>query len=96
MQMETLEKKDELTNKYLCRIARNIGGGGKRRKKYKHGSSSSISSSSKDDDNSDDKSSKHQTRLLLAAIGLVFPAPVLGYNSFNCSMCHVPVPTLFR
>jgi hypothetical protein len=35
------------------------------------------------------------TKLLLAAIGLVFPAIVLGYKSFNCSMYHVPVPTLF-
>jgi hypothetical protein len=34
------------------------------------------------------------TKLLLAAIGLVFPA-LLGYNSFNCSMYHVPVPMLF-
>ncbi len=58
MQMETLENKGDLTNKYLCRIARNIGGGGKRRKKYKRGSSSSSSSSSKDDDDGDDKSSK--------------------------------------
>jgi hypothetical protein len=58
MQMETLEKKGDLTNKYLHRIARNIGGGGKRTKKYKRGSSSSSSSSSKDDDNGDDKSSK--------------------------------------
>ncbi len=32
------------------------------------------------------------TKLLLAAIGLVFPALVLGYKSFNCSMYHVPVP----
>jgi hypothetical protein len=58
MQIETLEKKVDLTNKYLCRIARNIGGSGKRRKKYKCGSSSSSSSSSKDDDDGDDKSSK--------------------------------------
>jgi hypothetical protein len=35
------------------------------------------------------------TKLLLAAIGLVFPALVLGYKSFNCSMYHVPVPMLF-
>ncbi len=34
------------------------------------------------------------TKLLLAAIGLVFPALVLGYKSFNCSMYHVPVPML--
>jgi hypothetical protein len=33
------------------------------------------------------------TKLLLAAIGLVFPALVLGYKSFNCSMYQVPVPT---
>ncbi len=57
MQMEALEKKGDLTNKYLRRIARNIGGGGERRKKSKCGSSSSSSSSSKDDDNGDDKSS---------------------------------------
>ncbi len=36
------------------------------------------------------------TKLLLAAIGLVFPALVLGYKSFNCSMYHVPVPTLIE
>jgi hypothetical protein len=36
------------------------------------------------------------TKLLLAAIGLVFPALVLGYSSFNCSMYHEPVSTLFR
>jgi hypothetical protein len=35
------------------------------------------------------------TKLSLAAIGLVYPALVLGYKSFNCSMYHVPVPTLF-
>ncbi len=35
------------------------------------------------------------TKLSLAAIGLVFLALVLGYKSFNCSMYHVPVPTLF-
>jgi hypothetical protein len=35
------------------------------------------------------------TKLSLAAIGLVFPVLVLGYKSFNCSMYHVPVPTLF-
>ncbi len=35
-------------------------------------------------------------KLLLAAIGLVFPALVLGYKSFNCSMYHVPVPTLIE
>jgi hypothetical protein len=35
------------------------------------------------------------TKLSLAAIGLVFPALVLGYKSFNCPMYHVPVPTLF-
>ncbi len=35
------------------------------------------------------------TKLSLAAIGLVFPALVLEYKSFNCSMYHVPVPTLF-
>jgi hypothetical protein len=35
------------------------------------------------------------TKLSLAAIGLVFPVLVLGYNSFNCSMYHVPVSTLF-
>ena len=58
MQMETLEKKGDLTNKYLRRIVRNIGGDGKRRKKYKRGSSSSSSSSSEDDDDGDDKSSK--------------------------------------
>ncbi len=58
MQMEALEKKGDLTNKYLRCIARNIGGGGKRRKKYKHSSSSSSSSSIEDDDNGEDKSSK--------------------------------------
>ncbi len=57
MQMEALEKKGDLTNKYLCQIAWNIGGGGNRRKKSKRGSSSSSSSSSEDDDNGDDKSS---------------------------------------
>jgi hypothetical protein len=36
------------------------------------------------------------TKLLLAAIGIVFPALVLGYKSFNCSMNHVPVPTLIE
>ncbi len=36
------------------------------------------------------------TKLLLAAIGLVFPALGLGYKSFNCSMYHVPVPTLIE
>ncbi len=36
------------------------------------------------------------TKLLLAAIGLVFPALVLGYKSFNCSMYQVPVPTLIE
>jgi hypothetical protein len=36
------------------------------------------------------------TKLLLAAIGLVCPALVLGYKSFNCSMYHVPVPTLIE
>ncbi len=36
------------------------------------------------------------TELLLAAIGLVFPALVLGYKSFNCSMYQVPVPTLIE
>ncbi len=36
------------------------------------------------------------TKLLLAAIGLVFPALVLEYKSFNCSMYHVPVPTLIE
>ncbi len=36
------------------------------------------------------------TKLLLAAIGLVFPVLVLGYKSFNCSMYHVPVPTLIE
>ncbi len=35
------------------------------------------------------------TKLLLAAIGLVFPALVLGYKSFICSTYHVPVPMLF-
>ncbi len=34
------------------------------------------------------------TELSLAAIGLVFPALVLGYKSFNCLMYQVPVPTL--
>jgi hypothetical protein len=58
MQMEVLEKKGDLTNKNLRRIARNIGGGGKRRKRSKCSSSSSSSSSSKDDDDGDDKSSK--------------------------------------
>ncbi len=33
------------------------------------------------------------TKVALAAICLVFPALVLGYNSFNVSMYHVPVPT---
>jgi hypothetical protein len=36
------------------------------------------------------------TKLLLAAKGLVFPAQVLGYKSFNCSMYQVPVPTLIE
>jgi hypothetical protein len=36
------------------------------------------------------------TKLLLAAIGLVSPALVLGYKSFNCSMYHLPVPTLIE
>jgi hypothetical protein len=36
------------------------------------------------------------TKLLLASIGLVFPALVLGYKSFHCSMYHVPVPTLIE
>jgi hypothetical protein len=36
------------------------------------------------------------TKLLLAAIGLVFPELVLGYKSFNCSMYHVSVPTLIE
>jgi hypothetical protein len=36
------------------------------------------------------------TKLLLAAIGLVFPLLVLGYKSFNCSMYHVPVPMLIE
>jgi hypothetical protein len=36
------------------------------------------------------------TKLLLAAIGLVFPALVLGYKSFNCSMYHAPVPRLIE
>jgi hypothetical protein len=35
------------------------------------------------------------TKLSLAAIGLVFPVLVLGYNAFNCSMYHEPVPKLF-
>ncbi len=35
------------------------------------------------------------TKLLLAAICLVFPALVLGYKLFNCSIYHIPVPTLF-
>ncbi len=34
------------------------------------------------------------TKLSLAAIGLIFPALVLGYKSFNCSMYQVPVPML--
>ncbi len=57
MQMDALEKKGDLTNKFLRRIARNIGGGGKRRKKSKRGSSCSSSSSSEEDDDGDDKSS---------------------------------------
>ncbi len=36
------------------------------------------------------------TKLLLAAIVLVFPVLVLGYKSFNCSMYLVPVPTLIE
>ncbi len=36
------------------------------------------------------------TKLLLAVIGLVFPALVLGYKSFYCSMYHVPVPPLIE
>ncbi len=36
------------------------------------------------------------TKLSLAAKGLVFPALVLGYKSFNCSMYQVPVPTLIE
>jgi hypothetical protein len=35
-------------------------------------------------------------KLLLAAIGLVFPALVLGYKSFNHSSYHVPVSTLIE
>jgi hypothetical protein len=35
------------------------------------------------------------TKLSLAAIGHVLRVLVLGYNSFNCSMYHVPVPILF-
>ncbi len=35
------------------------------------------------------------TTLLLTVIGLIFSVLVSGYNSFNCSMYHVPVPTLF-
>ncbi len=31
-------------------------------------------------------------QVALAAICLVFPVLVLGYKSFNVSMCHVPVP----
>ncbi len=58
MQMDAIEEKGDLTNKYLHHIARNIGGGGKRRKRSKRSSSSSSSSSSEDDDNGNDKSSK--------------------------------------
>ena len=36
------------------------------------------------------------TKVALAAICLIFPALVLGYKSFNCSMYHVPVPTLIE
>ncbi len=36
------------------------------------------------------------TELSLAAIGLVFPALVLGYKLFNCSIYQVPVPTLIE
>ncbi len=36
------------------------------------------------------------TELPLAAIGLVFPAIVLGYKLFNCSMYQVPVLTLIE
>jgi hypothetical protein len=36
------------------------------------------------------------TELLLAAIGLVFPALVLGYKLFNCSMYQVPIPMLIE
>ncbi len=32
----------------------------------------------------------------VAGSGLVFPALVLGYKSFNCSMYQVPVPTLIE
>ena len=47
MQMDVLEKKGDMTNKYLRRIAQSISGcGRKRRKKRSKGSSSSSSSSS--------------------------------------------------
>ncbi len=36
------------------------------------------------------------TKLSLAVIGLVFPALILGYKSFNCSMYQIPVPTLIE
>ncbi len=36
------------------------------------------------------------TKLSLAVIGLVFPALVFGYKSFNCSTYQVPVPTLIE
>ncbi len=36
------------------------------------------------------------TKMLLAAIGLVFPVLILGYKSFNCSIYHVPVPMLIE
>jgi hypothetical protein len=48
MQMEVLEKKGDITNKYLHCIAQSISGGGrKRRKKRSKGSRSSRSSSLK-------------------------------------------------
>jgi hypothetical protein len=50
MQMDALEKKGDLTNKYLCRIVWNIGNGGKRRKRSKGGSSSLSSSKDGDDE----------------------------------------------
>ncbi len=37
-----------------------------------------------------------ETELLLASIGLVFPALVSRYKLFNCSMYQVPVPMLIE
>jgi hypothetical protein len=49
MQMDTVEKHAQMSEKYLCHITRNIGGGGKRCKRDTDDSSSS--SSNEDDKN---------------------------------------------